>query len=162
LDVSSFAEIQGEFVRRVHAMVYCSCATIDVHQRPRSRVLHPIWDGATGWVATGRNSLKSRHLAGNPFVSLAYIADPVRPVYVDCCARWEDDDTTKRRTWELFKATSPPLGYDPARFWGSADNPAYGVLKLTPWRICLADLLQPENVKVWCGDQPHPGANQHD
>lgn len=149
MEVSSFAEIEQEFINRAHTMVYCCCATIDTRQRPRSRVLHPIWEGATGWIATGRGSLKSRHLAGNPFVLLAYIADPVRPLYIDCRARWEEDEATKLRIWELFRTTAPPLGYDPSRFWGTAVNPAYGVLKLTPWRLCLADLLQPQNVKVW-------------
>jgi hypothetical protein len=149
LAVSSFAEIEQEFIRRAHGMVYCSCATIDTRQRPRSRVLHPIWEGAIGWVATGRGSLKARHLIGHPFVSLAYISDPIRPLYVDCRARWEEDENTKRRIWELFSTTPPPLGYDPSRFWGTPANPAYGLLKLAPWRICVADLLEPQNVKVW-------------
>jgi hypothetical protein len=149
LKVNTVAEIEQEFVHRAHTMVYCCCATIDTRQRPRSRVLHPIWEGATGWIATGRGSLKSRHLVSNPFVSLAYIADPVRPLYVDCHARWEEDEATRLRIWELFRTTAPPLGYDPSRFWGTASNPAYGVLKLAPWRICLADLVQPQNVRVW-------------
>jgi Pyridoxamine 5'-phosphate oxidase len=152
LEFSSFAEIEQEFVQRAHEMVYCCCATVDTRQRPRSRVLHLIWEGAIGWVATGRGSLKAKHLLGNPFVSLAYIADPLRPLYVDCRANWEEDDTTKTRIWELFRTTPPPLGYDPARFWGAAANPAYGLLKLTPWRIYIADLLQPQNVKVWRAD----------
>jgi len=151
LEVGSFAEIEEEFVRRAHTMVWCNCATIDPRQRPRSRVLHPIWEGTTGWIATGRNSPKSRHLQQNSFVSLAYIADPLRPVYVDCRAQWEEDAATKQRIWELFKGTAPPLGYDLSRFWGNVANPAYGVLRLAPWRIQLADLLQPQNVKVWRG-----------
>lgn len=149
MDVPSFAEIEQEFIQRAHTIVYCSCATIDTRGRPRARVLHPIWEGATGWIATGRNSPKSRHLAQNSFVALAYIADPLRPIYVDCRAHWEDDVATRERIWALFKSAAPPLGYDPARFWGSTGNPAYGLLRLAPWRIELADLLQPNNVKVW-------------
>jgi hypothetical protein len=153
LEVGSFAEIEPEFLRRAHTMVYCCCATIDTRQRPRTRVLHPIWEGSTGWIATGRASLKSKHLVRSPFVSLAYIADPVRPLYVDCRAQWEEDEATKRRIWDLFKTTPPPLGYDPSRFWGNASNPSYGALRLTPWRICVADLFRPQNIRVWLDDR---------
>jgi hypothetical protein len=32
-------------------------------------------------------------------------------------------------------------------------SPSYGVLKLTPWHICVADLLQPQNIRVWRDDR---------
>jgi hypothetical protein len=38
-----------------------------------SRVLHPIWEGSTGWILTHRGSHKSKHLAANPHTSLAYV-----------------------------------------------------------------------------------------
>ena len=57
--VENFAEIETEFIERVHSIVWCSVATIDSRQRPRSRILHPIWEGATGWIGTHRNSHKS-------------------------------------------------------------------------------------------------------
>jgi len=110
----TFAEIEREFIERVHAEVWCSAATVDSQQRPRSRVLHPIWEGATGWIAPTRHSLKSMHLAAHPYLSLAYMHDPFKPVYVECGAVWDDDPHTKRRVWELFKQAPPPLGYDPA------------------------------------------------
>jgi pyridoxamine 5'-phosphate oxidase-like protein len=74
--VSTFAEIEDEFLQRVRTMVYCSAATVDLQQRPRSRVLHPIWEERTGWVTTGPNTAKAAQLASSPFMSLAFIADP--------------------------------------------------------------------------------------
>ena len=72
LDVTSFAEIEFEFNRRVERIVWCTFATSDSKGRLRSRMLHPIWDGSTGWIATGRHSFKAKHLESNPYVSLTY------------------------------------------------------------------------------------------
>ena len=144
MDISDFSEIEEEFIKRVHTAVWCSVATVDGKQRPRSRILHPIWEGQgttsngpTGWIATSPRSHKARHLARNPYVSLAYIADLAKPVYADCSAEWVDDFETKKRIWELYKSAPPPLGYDPAQFFHSLDHETFGVLKLAPWRIEL-------------------------
>ena len=150
METTSFAEIESEFIERVHRMVWCNAATIDTKNRPRSRVLHTIWEGSTGWAATRRHSLKARHLEHNPYVSLAYIADIAKPVYVDCTAQWEDDPASKQRIWEMFGTAPPPLGYDLKMIWESFDSPDYGVLKCTPWRIELFDIANRENPrKVW-------------
>ena len=150
MNVPSFSDIEAEFIKRAHAAVWCSAATLDTKNRLRSRVLHPIWEGAVGWVATGRHSLKAKHLEHNRYISLAYLADPVKPVYADCTAEWQDDLATKKRVWELFRAAPPPLGYDPKLFFGTVDSPGFGVLKLTPWRIELFDISNRDNPKqVW-------------
>ena len=134
--VHDFAEIQQEFSARVRHAVWCIAASIDPgDQRPRTRVLHPIWEGATGWISTHRQSTKSKHLAACPYLSLAYCTDARMPVYVDCKAEFVDDLATKERTWNLALNTPEPMGYDPALDFVSYDNPTYGVLKLTPWRI---------------------------
>ena len=88
MEVTNFSEIEAEFIQRVHSIVWCTVATVDDRQRPRSRILHPMWEGATGWIATHRNSYKSKHLAHNPYISLTYFnpADVMKPVYVDCTA----------------------------------------------------------------------------
>jgi hypothetical protein len=137
MKVTDFSEIEEEFIRRVHAMVWCNVATVDRLQRPRSRILHPIWEGGTGWICTHPNSYKNRHLAQNPYVSLAYITDIHKPVYADCSAEWVNDHHQKARVWDLFKNTPPPLGYDPAIDFVSPDHEKFGLLKLTPWRIAL-------------------------
>jgi len=152
MEVTHFSEIEAEFIQRVHTMVWCSAATVDAQGRPRSRVLHPIWEGATGWIGTHRNSHKARHLEQNPYISLAYITDINNPVYADCMAEWVDDLEQKARIWELFKAAPEPLGYDPASTFISPDHENFGLLKLTPWRIDLVSFPAESfeaGTKVW-------------
>lgn len=155
--VATFAEIEQEFVQRAHAMVWCNGATIDERGRPRSRVLHPIWQAQIGWITTGRGTAKLRHIVANGWLSLAYVADPMRPVYAECRAVWRDDPAAKRHVWELFVQAPEPLGFDPALSWGSVDSPGFGVLELTPWRVELYDLLNQANRKTWSPEeQPRP------
>ena len=150
MKVSSFSEIEDEFIRRVHKMVWCAAATIDAKERPRSRLLHTIWEGSTGWAATRRHSLKAKHLDHNPHVSLAYIADIARPVYVDCTASWRDDPATKQRIWRMFSGAPPPLGYDPGLIFAGVDSSDFGVLRFTPWRIELFDIANKDDPRrVW-------------
>lgn len=138
MEVEHFAEIEAEFIDRVHSMVWCNAATVDRQQRPYSRILHPLWEGSTGWLLTHRDSHKSKHLEQNPYLSLAYIrGDIQRPVYADCKAAWVEDQSVKERVWELFKSAPPPLGFDPAPEFESPASPRCGVLRLSPWRIVL-------------------------
>lgn len=139
MEVASFAEIEAEFLERVNKTVWCNVATIDTRNRPRSRILHLVWEGGAGWVATRRQTLKAKHLAQQPYVSLAYIADLVKPTYVDCRAEWDEALETKQHIWNLFLNAPPPIGYDPAPIFESPDHPNFGVLKFTPWRIQLDD-----------------------
>jgi general stress protein 26 len=150
--VNHFSDIETDFIARVHTMVFASVATVDEQQRPRSRILHPYWEGSTGWIATHRNSFKARHLALNPHVSLAYIADVTKPVYIEATTEWIDDLDVKAHVWELFKSAPPPLGYDPALDFISIDHDNFGLLKLTPWRIDLVTFPAPsfdEGTRVW-------------
>ncbi len=153
MDVASFSEIADEFRARISRIVWCTVATVDRRGRPRTRLLHPIWEGATGWIATGRQSHKARHLARNPYVSLSYWDQEHQQVYVDATAEWVDDQAEKVRVWELYKNTPPPYGYDPQIIWsGGPDDPGYGLLKLTPWRIelfSLRDLVTGTPATVW-------------
>jgi hypothetical protein len=135
--VNTFTEIEAEFIERAHRMVWCNVATVDASGRPRSRVVHTIWEGATGWAITRARSPKLSHLRGNPHVSLAYVSDLVYPVYADCMAGWEDDPAVKQHVWDLFSAAPPPLGFDPATMFGSATGTEFGVLRLAPYRISL-------------------------
>jgi general stress protein 26 len=137
MHVKHFSEIEAEFIQRVHTMVWCNVATIDEHQRPRSRILHPIWEGSTGWILTHPDSYKRKHLALNPHVSLAYIADVMKPVFADCKAEWIEDVAQKQHVWDLFSKAAPPLGYDPAHDFIRPDHEKCGLLRLTPWRIAI-------------------------
>src|SRR5438876_9527064 len=95
--VSAFADIEKDFLARVRGIVWCSVATVDRKGRPRSRILHPIWEGSTGWIATGRHSFKAKHLATNPHLSLTYWDPNQKQIYAECRAEWEDDPSEKRR-----------------------------------------------------------------
>ncbi len=44
----TFAEIETEFIERADQMVWCAEATVNPNGRPRTRLLHPVWEGATG------------------------------------------------------------------------------------------------------------------
>ena len=153
MEVASFAEIEEEFTARVSRIVWCTVATVDRQGRPRTRILHPIWEGSTGWIATGRNSLKEKHLAANPYLSVSYWDQEHQQVYVDAKAEWQDDQVEKLRVWNLYKETPGPYGYDPAIIWQAGpDDPEYGLLKLTPWRIelyALKDLVTGAEPKIW-------------
>jgi hypothetical protein len=53
VDVGSFAEIAGEFQARVARIAW---ATVGPDGAPRTRILPPIWEGSTGWIATTSHS----------------------------------------------------------------------------------------------------------
>src|SRR5437016_6002657 len=152
MEVTTFSDMEAEFIQRVHSMVWCNAATIDSQQRPRSRILHPIWEGSMGWITTHRNSYKSKNLSHNPYVSLAYITDVMKPVYVDCTVAWTDELDQKRRVWDLFKNAPLPLGFDPAQDFISPDHENFGLLKLTPWRIAIVTFPAPSHdvgQRIW-------------
>lgn len=155
METHSFADIQQEFEARVTRIVWCTVATVDRRGRPRTRILHPIWEGPSGWIATGRHSLKAKHLAGNQHVSLTYWDPQHQQVYVEAVAAWDDDPAQKQHIWDLYVSTPPPLGYDPGIIpdWKDGPlSPEFGVLKLTPWRIELAaltDVMSGGSPLVW-------------
>ena len=116
----------------------------------RSRILHPVWEGSTGWITTRHDSPKIKQLAANPAVSLAYIADLFRPIYVECTAVWDGDLATRQRIWDLLRSLPEPAGFDPALTWGDIEHPENGLLRLTPWRVELNDfVIRPTVTKVW-------------
>jgi len=152
-NIAGFEEIAGEFKRRTDRTVWCSMATADAQRRIRSRIVHPLWEGSVGWLLTDRHSPKAREVDANPWLSLTYIDSAQEQVHVDCAAEWETGKVEKRRLWEWFKATPPPLGYDPGLFFPKGvDDESFGCLRLVPWRIelwSLADLMSGKPPAVW-------------
>ena len=74
-------DIAPAFVKMAHEIVWCTAATVDAQGRPRSRVLHPMWQWQggklTGWIATGPTPVKRAHLAGEPLPVLQLLgAEP--------------------------------------------------------------------------------------
>ena len=80
----------------------------------------------TGWLTTGADSLKARHLKSNPYTSLTYWDQTNEQVHVECRAEFEERPAEKRRVWNLFKDTPFPLGYDPALFFKEGPEGAVG------------------------------------
>jgi uncharacterized pyridoxamine 5'-phosphate oxidase family protein len=159
MEVESFAELEEEFLARIASVVWCNVASVDTAGRPRSRIMHPVWevvDGVpVGWVGSRRNAFKVKHLANNPYLSLAYIAEATKPVYVDCKAEWVDDMDLRKHAWDLTASLPPPLGYDPAPIYISYDHENFGLLKLTPWRVELTTVaVVPPVRNVWHAPQP--------
>ncbi len=137
--------VSDAFVAVAHRIVWCTVATVDRHNRPRSRVLHPYWeqtdDGLTGWITTRPTALKVAHLAHSPYVSCSYWDPTHDAVVAECGAEWVDDVDVRRHAWELFRAAPEPLGHDPGTIWPDGPaTPDAGVLRLTPWRLRVAGM----------------------
>jgi len=156
---SDFSELEPEFMKRVARIVWCTMATVDRQDRPRSRIAHPIWvmeDGKpVGYWSTVPHSHKRKHLARNPNVSLLYW-DPVHEqIYIQAKANWLDSPEDRQRVWDLYKNTPEPLGYDLAvwGFWKAGpEGKNFGVLRFEPSRVELygiADLISGAPPLVW-------------
>jgi len=151
-EYAQLEEVRPEFLERTLRVVWCSVSTVDTKGRPRARILHPYWEpDLTGWVATWRDSPKAKHLAGNPYVSVAYIAEVFKPCYAECIAEWDDSLETKQRVHELFKNAPAPMGYDTTQIFGPVDNPRFGILKLTPYQLEVSTFPGPH--VVWRADR---------
>jgi general stress protein 26 len=146
--VASFEEMAAEFHERTARIVWCTVATVAPDGAPWTRVLHPIWEADTGWIATTRRGVKVRHLAREPRVSLTYWDAVHDVVTVHAIARWENDAVTRERVWRLFRTTPPPLGYDPGDFWSGPDDPVFGLLQLRPTRIDITGLASSPGPKL--------------
>ena len=147
--VASFAEIESAFVERAHQMVWCDLATVGPDNRPRTRVVHPVWRDGAGFVTSLRTGPKADDIARNPYVSLAYISDPLKPAYAECRADWIDDPAARRQLWDWIATIPEPLGYDTAQMFGGYDYPGLTILRLRPWRIRLTEAGKPTEQRVW-------------
>lgn len=129
------------FVEMAHSIVWASVATVDADSKPRSRVLHPIWewDGTDllGWVATVPSPVKKQHLAVHPYVSVNYWAPNHDTCAADCLVEWYFDDETRTAVWNKFVDAPEPLGYNPTIIpgWDSPTSESFAVLRLTPYRL---------------------------
>ena len=130
------------FIAIAHRVVWCSLATVDRRGRPRSRLVHPIWeptdDGLVGWLTSRPTPLRRAHLAATPFVSCSYW-DPAHDVAVAECARRVGRPTRDQARARLGvlprraaarSATTPRRSGPPAR-----TIPDAGVIRLDPWRL---------------------------
>ncbi len=140
--MSSLKQVAPAFVKMAHEIVWCTAATVDSDGRPRSRILHPMWqwDGRelTGLIITGPTPIKRAHLKASAHMSCSYWTPTHDTCVAECRAEWAFDDDTRKRVWKQFKETPAPLGFDPAMIpgWdGGPTSPNVAVLKLDPWRL---------------------------
>jgi general stress protein 26 len=139
--MSPLEQTAPAFVEIAHRIVWATVATVDTAGRPRSRVLHPMWewDGTTltGWVGTGPTPVKVANLAHSPYASVTYWDATQDTATAECHAELLTDDETRTAVWERFASTPEPLGYLPSIIpgWDSPTSPNFAVLKLTPWRL---------------------------
>jgi hypothetical protein len=95
-------------------------------------------------------SLKVEQLGRNPRVSLAYVAEVMKPVYVDGEAEVIEDLDGKRRFCALARSLPPPYEYDSAEVFAGEDDSRFADLRLVPSRIALVDFpAPPGEVIVW-------------
>lgn len=138
----ALARIAPEFVTMAHQIAWATVGTVDSNNRPRTRVLHPLWsfDGVelSGVIATGPTPAKSADLAYSPFLSCGYWTASQDVCRADCEVEWATDDEACSQVWDAFKNAPEPVGYDPAVIPPWADgptSPAFAVLKLKPYRL---------------------------
>ena len=159
--MNDLTKVAPAFVEMAHSIVWCSAATVDSNGRPRSRVLHPIWqwDGTTlvGWVGTNPNSIKRAHLNGSPYISLNYWTHSHDTCVAECRTTWALDDESRTMLWNLFLNTPEPVGYNPTIIpgWESPASETFGALRLDPWRLRVFPgsvlMGQGGEVLVWQG-----------
>ena len=139
--MNELREVAPAFVEMAHSIVWCSVATVDTANRPRVRVLHPIWtwdgESLTGWIATSPTSPKQTHLAHSQYVACNYWSSSHDTCLAECEAEWKLDDETRTMVWNLFVNGPEPVGYDPSIVpgWEHPTSDAFAVLKLEPWRL---------------------------
>jgi hypothetical protein len=140
--VTSLDQIAPAFVEMAHTIVWASVTTVDRDGKPRSRILHPIWewDGTdlVGWIATVPTPVKRAHLDANPEVAVSYWAPTHDTCSTECLAQWYVDDDTRTAVWDKFANAPEPVGYDPRIIPQWADGPTtdqFAALRLTPYRL---------------------------
>jgi hypothetical protein len=139
--LNSLSEVAPVFVEMAHRIVWCSAASVDARGRPRSRVLHPIWqwDGArlTGWIGTSPTTTKRAHLQASAHLSLNYWSPTHDTCVAECRAALAFDNNTREMVWNLFLNAPPPVGYNPriVPSWESPDCDAFAVIRVEPWRL---------------------------
>ncbi len=141
-----------DFIAVAHRIVWCTVATVDADDRPRSRVMHPVWeqtsDGPVARVATRATAAKREHIAHSPFASLSYWDATHDVAVAECAAEWDPDPD-----WTYFSRLPPPVGFDANTvFPGGVTHPHAAVLVLRPWRLRwarAADLTAGRPAAVW-------------
>ena len=136
--MADLTAVAPAFVEMAHRIVWATAATIAPNDKPRTRILHPLWEwdgnSLVGWIATGPTPIKKADLDHTPYVSLNYWAPNHDTCRADCRTTWHFEDETRERIWNAFKNAPAPVGYDPSVIpvWDSPTSPAFAALELAP------------------------------
>ena len=139
--MNELSQVGPTFLEMAHQIVWATVSTVDSNGRPRSRILHPIWqwDGQAlvGWIATSPTPVKRAHLEHSPYVSVNYWTPNHDTCVAECRASWILDDEGRKMVWDTFLNGPKPVGYDPTLIpaWTSPTVDAFAGLKLEPWRL---------------------------
>jgi len=139
--MNDLSQVAPAFIEMDHSIVWASVSTVDAKGRPRSRMLHPIWEWngerVIGWVATTPTPLKRAHLKASPYISLNYWSPSHDTCVAECRATWIFDDDGRSSVWNRFLNAPPPLGYNPTLVatWTSPTCDAFAAIQLEPWRL---------------------------
>lgn len=139
--MNTLSETAPAFVKMANQIVWASVATVGRNGRPRSRILHPIWqwDGQqlVGWIATSPTAVKRAHLENSPYVSINYWVPTHDTCVAECRTSWILDDEGRKIVWDTFLNGPEPVGYDPTLIpaWTSPTVDAFAGIKLEPWRL---------------------------
>jgi general stress protein 26 len=149
--LADFSVVADEVDRRITSTVWCTLATTDTAGRPRTRIVHPVWEideNGVGWLGTRTGTPKLAHLERTPWASLLYWDPRHQQVAIDARVTVHTDDSTRRRVWDLMSSFPEPYGFDPAPMWpDGATGPGFTVLRFDPMRVTLfGDPLQ-----IWRG-----------
>ena len=140
------ASVAEAFIAIAHRVVWCSLATVDRRGRPRSRLVHPIWEH------DARRPRRLAHLAARRRCAARTSPprrscrcsywDPAHDVAVaECAAAWVEDPVTKRHAWEVFRRRRAARRLRPRDDLAATARatPTPAVIRLDPWRLKAAD-----------------------
>ncbi len=131
-------DVAPAFRDMAHRIVWATVATVATDGRPRTRVLHPLWewdgDRLVGWILTSPRSPKRADLDNESRVSLTYWVPEQDTCTAEAEVTWVLDDDGRRAAWDRFASAPEPVGYDPSIVapWTSPDVDAFGALRLEP------------------------------
>ncbi|MEJ3656412.1 pyridoxamine 5'-phosphate oxidase family protein [Actinomycetes bacterium KLBMP 9759] len=134
----------ARFAALAHEIVWCTLVTVDTAGRPRSRVVHPVWevtgDGELlGWLTTRSGTPKLHHIAATPYVSCSYWRENHDTAVAECRVEVLDEETERERVWDLIGETPAPAGFDPAVIWpGGPQDPGLTLVRMRPWLLRFA------------------------